>query len=350
MPGIVMEFDVPGRNDDNKMAILDMKVWLDEDKNIMFQHFEKPTASKNIMHALSAQSVSCRNSVHTQELLRRMLNSSPQLDWRTCVAPVLSEYMLRMMRAGYPEKYRIDTLTRALRIYDDMIQKDLEGTRPLYRPKDWNRAERQKAKQKKKYEWSTRGGFIAPIFVPPTPNSELALSLKAVADSEAEAGVKFKIVETGGLSIKSVLQRSNPLETPGCDDEECLPCKPGRGEGGQCDGCGVNYQIECQLCPDDQKEVYIGESSRNLFTRSLEHVNNFRSGLQSSFMLKHQNDKHSGEEPNFKASVTARTRDCLARQVREAVLIRRSQVPVLNGKSEWHQPALFRVQHEMERG
>ena len=186
--------------------------------------------------------------------------------------------------------------------------------------------------------------------MPPTPNSELALSLKAAADSEAEAGVKFKIVETGGLSIKSVLQRSNPLETPGCDDEECLPCKPGRGEGGQCDGCGVNYQIECQLCPDDQKEVYIGESSRNLFTRSLEHVNNFRSGLQSSFMLKHQNDKHSGEEPNFKASVTARTRDCLARQVREAVLIRRSQVPVLNGKSEWHQPALFRVQHEMERG
>ena len=91
-----MEFDVPSRNDDNKMAILDMKVWLDEDNNIMFQHFEKPTASKNIMHAMSAQSVSCRNSVHTQELLRRMLNSSLQLDWRTCVAPVLSEYMLRM--------------------------------------------------------------------------------------------------------------------------------------------------------------------------------------------------------------------------------------------------------------
>ena len=136
MPGIVMEFDVPSRNDDKKMAILDMKVWLDRESNIMFQHYEKPTASKNIMHALSAQSLSCRNSVHTQELLRRMLNSSPQLDWRTCVAPVLSEYMLRMMRSVYPQKYRVDTLTRALRIYDDMVQKDKEGTRPLYRPKD----------------------------------------------------------------------------------------------------------------------------------------------------------------------------------------------------------------------
>jgi hypothetical protein len=35
-----------------------------------------------------------------------------------------------------------------------------------------------------------------------------------------------------------------------------------------------------------------------------------------------------------------RTRDCLTRQVRQAVLIRRSQVPVVNGKSEWRQSAL----------
>ena len=95
-----------------------MKVWMNEDGNILFEHYEKPTASKNILHAKSAQSVMCRNSVHTQELLRRMLNSSPLLDWRSCVAPVLTEYMLRMLRSGYPEKYRVDTLTRALRIYD----------------------------------------------------------------------------------------------------------------------------------------------------------------------------------------------------------------------------------------
>ena len=67
-------------------------------------------------------------------------------------------------------------------------------------------------------------------------------------------------------------------------------------------------------------------------------------------MIKHQNNKHNGEEPDYRAKVTARTRDCLTRQVREAVLIRRSQVPVLNEKSEWHQPPLFRVQQEVERG
>ena len=208
----------------------------------------------------------------------------------------------------------------------------------------------RREKEKKKHDWSTRGGYIAPIFVPPTPNSELANSLKAIADNEAEAGVHFKIIETGGLSLRSVIQRSNPLETPGCDSPDCLPCKPGRGEGGNCEGCGVNYEIECQLCPQGDRSKYVGETSRNLYTRSKEHESRYRAGTVTSFMVKHQTNAHQGIESDYKAKVTASTRDCLTRQVREAVLIRRSQVAVLNGKSEWHQPALYRVQQDVERG
>ena len=346
-----MEYDVPSKNIDNKMAILDMKVWVEEEEgNIVFQHYEKPTASKNIMHVNSAQSVTCRNSVHTQEIVRRLMNSSPLLDWKSCVAPVLTEYMSRMMQHGYPQRYRVDTLNRALRIHDYMVEEDRKGARPLYRPKDWNVISRRKEKEKKKYEWSTRGGYIAPIFVPPTPNSELANVLKIVADGEAELGVHFKIVETGGLSMKSILQKSNPLKNVGCDEADCLPCKPGRGEGGNCEGGGINYELECELCPDNEKSVYIGESSRNLSTRSKEHLYSYRAGLNTSFMAKHQQSAHGGEEPTFRARVTASTRDCLSRQVREAVLIRRSDKNILNGKSEWHQPALYRVQHDVEQG
>ena len=58
----------------------------------------------------------------------------------------------------------------------------------------------------------------------------------------------------------------------------------------------------------------------------------------------------NGAEADFKASVTHSFRDCLSRQVSEAVYIRRSEKPVLNSKSEWHQPALFRVQSEILRG
>ena len=134
--------------------------------------------------------------------------------------------------------------------------------------------------------------------------------------------------------MESVLQRSNPLETPGCKRSDCFPCKQGRGEGGQCEACGIQYKFECQLCPEGQKAVYIGESSRNLYTRSLEHLTNYRTGTNTSFIMKHQNTQHRGQEPVFRSEVTGRTRDCLPRQVTKAVLIRRSQVPFPNSKSE----------------
>ena len=53
-----MEYDAPSKNADNKMPILDMKVWMEESSgNILFQHYEKPTASGNISHANPAQAV-----------------------------------------------------------------------------------------------------------------------------------------------------------------------------------------------------------------------------------------------------------------------------------------------------
>jgi hypothetical protein len=61
MPGIKMEADHLKKNDDKKMAILDMKVWQDIQQGcILLQHFEKPMATKSITHAASAQSASCK--------------------------------------------------------------------------------------------------------------------------------------------------------------------------------------------------------------------------------------------------------------------------------------------------
>ena len=75
---------------------------------------------------------------------------------------------------------------------------DHEGLRPLYRHRTWQTDERRDAKKRNKNNWSTKGGKIAPIFVPPTPISELAIHLRRIAEAEAECGVDFKIIKTGG--------------------------------------------------------------------------------------------------------------------------------------------------------
>ena len=210
---IVMVEDYPSKNVNRKMAVLDMNVSMNKDNFIVYEHYEKPMSCQKVLHADSAISPSCKRSVHTQEVLRRMFNSSRRLNWETEVAPKISLYLARMMEAGYPVRYRRDTLERCLRIYDRMLEEDADGIRPLYRPKDYEVVARRREKEGKINNWSNRGGYIAPIFVPPTPNSELANCLKMIAESEAEAGIRFRIVETGGRTVKSILQKSNPTAT-----------------------------------------------------------------------------------------------------------------------------------------
>jgi hypothetical protein len=50
----------------------------------------------------------------------------------------------------------------------------------------------------------------------------------------------------------------------------------------------VNYSIDCKICPQGGKSVYIGETSRNLFTRGKEHLHKYEGRKTDSFMLKHQ--------------------------------------------------------------
>ena len=61
-------------------------------------------------------------------------------------------------------------------------------------------------------------------------------------------------------------------------------------------------------------------------------------------------NKQNNEEANFKANVTGSFKDCLTRQVSEGVGIIRCNVEILNMKTEWHQPPLWRVQSELYSG
>ena len=173
----------------------------------------------------------------------------------------------------------------------------------------------------------------------------MAKRMKKVMDREKKGDVNFKIVEMGGRTLKRELQKSNPLSTPGCNKNDCIACRKRKGEGGQCHRSNINYQIECQLCKDTTPTIYIGETSRNLYTRGGEHIH--RSREEDSFMKKHMEDKHAGLEEDFRAKVTHMNKDCLTRQVREGILIRRSSKELMNTKTEWFQPPLFRIRSEI---
>ena len=170
--------------------------------------------------------------------------------------------------------------------------------------------------------------------------------MREVVSKEKKGEIHFKIIEMGGKTLKRELQKSNPTESPGCEEQECLGCRRKQGEGGQCHRNNVNYEIECRLCKDTKPTVYIGETSRNLYTRGGEHLQKRRD--DDSFMKKHMEEKHAGEADDFTAKVTHSNKDSLTRQIREGVLIRRSKKELMNNKAEWFQPPLYRIRSEIE--
>ena len=69
----------------------------------------------------------------------------------------------------------------------------------------------------------------------------------------------------------------------------------------------------------------VGETSRNVYTRSLEHNNRYENNGSDSFNVKHQNEHHNGEHANVKVKFVKSFKDALSRQVSEAVTIFKTQ-------------------------
>ena len=93
-----MEVDLPSNYEDDKLPILDMKVYM-RDNFVVYEHYSKPMATKLVISARSAHSDQTKKSVHISECVRRMCNTSPHLPWEEAVVPHLTEYCRRMMAA-----------------------------------------------------------------------------------------------------------------------------------------------------------------------------------------------------------------------------------------------------------
>ena len=142
--------------------------------------------------------------------------------------------------------------------------------------------------------------------------------MRKTLEREKGKGDTFSLVEVGGSTIKSLIQKSNPTATPGCPKADCMCCRVERGKGGPCHQNNVNYVVECGLCTGE-KTLYIGETSRNLYTS----MNENRGARDEGFMGKHMGEFHDGQEEKFVPKVASTNKDCLSRQVREGVQIRR---------------------------
>ena len=345
-PSIETTIDYPSRNKDKKIPILDLKVWTEEIKInenktfiILHEFYCKEVTSKNVINSRSAFPEKSKRTILTQEIIRILMNCSRRLKWET-VCKHVEFFLAKMQLSGYGQNFRAQVVKSALNAYDKIIEKDENNIEPLYRNRNYKRIERMEDKRTKKANWyKGKDQNETVIFIPATPRSELKTRMKEVID---RAEVKIAIAEVPGRNIKNILQRSDPFRSSKCrNDDECLVCR--NSEGGRCRTDGVTYEVKCKRCDC----VYIGETSRNAYTRGKEHASDVNNRRENSPLYTHILEKHDGEGDidDFRMCVTGvYTNDATKRQIAEAVKIKeKDDLTIMNRQEEWRQTILPRL-------
>ena len=340
---VILETDFPSNHIDQKVPILDLKVWIDEvetsegcRKVILHEHYIKEVSTKFVIHREAALTLSTKRTILTQQGLRILLNCSPLLSF-DIARKHLTSFSMRMQASGYDHAVRFEIIKSALIAYKKVREADEAKTKPMYRNKNWMKETRRKDKELKKKNWYTKGNYESVLFIPATPESELKNSMQRAVH---ETGIRIKIVEKSGVKIIKKLQQNNPFKQKKCNAKDCFVCRTG-GKG-NCRATGISYKIECKEgCPFE----YTGQTGSNAYTRGIKHQEDYTMERNSSNLWKHCQKTHNGEKQKFKMTVVDVCRnDPTKRQILEAVRIRKVDPLVrMNDRNEWNVISLPRT-------
>ena len=153
--------------------------------------------------------------------------------------------------SGYSKKFRYEVVKSALKAYDDKVSADESGIRPLYRPGEWKTKERAIEKQRKKNDWYKTRGNDAVIFTPATPRSELQ---RRYMEEIKASGLKIKVIEQTGISLKRLLQRSNPSKSKIYGKADCMVLL--NGGKGPCDVHGITYSGTLSISSEEGGDLF----------------------------------------------------------------------------------------------
>ena len=368
-PRIQMVEDCPSLHESGKMPVLDLQCWVDEGGFLQWEFYRKPMSNPLVPLTVSALPARVRRTTHAQEGIRILRNCSETLPWST-KAGHLTNLMRRLKMSGYNQQYRSSILSAVLAGYQKQLDRAAQPDgRPLHRPDTWQQERRAVSKASNKTSWYRAGGYSSVLFVPPTPGSTLSNMIKKMElQTRERRSWSFRVVELGGRTLKTQLQTLSPAQPTTCGARDCIPCVSGKL--GICGRTNVCYQISCLECLQPQQDavtqqqpgqqppqqqpqqqpkstphIYIGETSKNLRTRSSGHVYKLLAKDQGSPLWKHATLFHRGrcDINMFTMDIISIHRDPLTRQITEGVFIKNSEHPLMNSRAEYKQPRVTRV-------
>ena len=202
------------------------------------------------------------------------------------------------------------------------------------------------------------------MFVENTPFGILVKRLQGCEDRNGDVtNRRVRMVEMGGSQLRHLLPNTDPWAGSRCGRDDCPPCNQGVGQKKR-DNCfkrNILYESHCGVCEDrrgtdtvkkrkrkydelpESHDIYVGETSRSLYERALEHIRDGKAGKEDSHIAKHWRESHPNEEcPEFRFKLVRGFKDSLSRQISESVRID-MRGNVLNSKTEYSRCRLPRL-------
>ena len=196
------------------------------------------------------------------------------------------------------------------------------------------------------------------IFVDRTEGGKLASELKEKEKEVNKVGKKkVKVVERNGEQLSAILTSSNPWGEEKCSRQDCLSCKTEKGKMGKCRERNLVYETRCKLCKARGETVtYVGETSRSLYERQKEHLQDCIGQNSKSHMREHTRETHRRELETvdeiaevFEIRILERYQTSIQRQIGEAVHIRGAKGTTLNDKDEFNRCELPKLSVSKQR-
>ena len=320
-PSIKVTGDIPSRYDDNRLPILDLKVWIGEAEpnvyKVMTSHYMKDVSTRAVINEKSSHPKSMKKNVLINEALRILRNCSEFLEWEE-TAGHLSYFMKRLQFSGYDQDFRHQVMKTALKRYQDNKGRCNNNAEEVKRKKRWQR------------------GSEATMFVQATPNEELKEEIQQCAKKNK---IHIRVREKVDCNVRRELQRSNPFREKTCGKESCIVCQ--QENGVDCKTRGCVYEMECKDCG----RKYRGQTGNSLRERMDQHFDDWKRKESSSPLHRHSQIFHGGK--SFPVSIKLLKRcfgDPTGRKITEAVLIDKlSNDQPMNGKNEWTYVKLNKV-------
>ena len=385
-----------------RLPTLDCELFMDKSTHkINYSFFEKSMKTPFCVMKNSAMSEKSKISILSQDLIRRMQNTSETISESERIN-VIDNYIDRLLVSGYSVDQIREIVESGLKGYTRKLNRSSKTGIPLHRPAASTLQGRISKKLTERSSWykkkpkslennlrkASKGKtsrssndksakVISVMFVQKTPGSLLANKLKEADRKMSEiTGDRLRIVERAGLKLRSLLHKSDPWDGQKCSDSKCLICTNPYNKKFGCSKRNIVYKSVCLTCKaenekkegiekvdekkeniekhDDKKDanekVYFGESHVSGLERSKQHRNDFLKKKDDSHQYKHYTEAHAHldmKEVKFGVTVLKQFFSSFSRQHYEAILIFKHS-DNLNSKAMYNRSKIPRLQVMLE--